>query len=402
MIGGHLAFAPRAQKEAKALRNAGHDVMVRGGWWSDALAQEDVELAQRMDIDFAPVIDTRKKDIGSFLFRFKQRLTRELFLRTGICSPRIFGPGAPEFLREARRLQPDVVMVHSETGLWVGKQLLDEGYRVGIDFEDWFSQDLLPQDRGGRPIEALQALERELLQRACCIVTTTRVLAEKLAEDARCARIPIAVPNCFPAGERERALRVQKDEVPPGTVSFYWFSQTIGPGRGLETLAEALQQLEGNWSLALRGALRGYRDWFEATFPPAVRDRIALLDTVPNEALLARSMGHDVGLALEEPFCPSRDLTATNKIFEYLRAGLAVIATETQGQMEVMAECPDAGLTIPPGNAHALAAVMQRMIDDSDYRMSCKKAAWEAGAGPWAWETHAPRLVEAITGSCLS
>lgn len=396
LTGGHLATAPRAQKEAKALRSAGAYVLVRGIWWNPILAEEDIALAREMNVDFAPMVDLRSDGHGSFALRLRQRVARESFTRLGWVTPRAFGLGAPEFLREARHINADLTMVHSEAGLWVGKKLLGVGRRVGVDFEDWFSKDLPLADRKGRPVAALQALERQLLQQAHCCLTTTQVLAEALAKDAGTGRLPVVVPNCFPAALRDKAQGGPRDAKPEGVVSFHWFSQTIGPGRGLETLAQALPRLNGDWQLTLRGALRGYQDWFDRTFPESVRSRIQLLDPVPNEELLARTMSHDVGLALEVPYCSSRDLTATNKIFEYLRAGLAIVATQTRGQEEVMRACPGAGELIASEDATALTGAMQRMLDDPAYLANCRRSSYEAGGTVWCWEAHATTLVNAV------
>lgn len=396
LIGGHFANAPRSQKEAVALRASGAHVLVRGTWWDPALAVEDMALARRMDVDFSPVVDLRGDVQSCFMLRLKQRVARECFSRLGWVMPRTFGIGSPEFLQEARFINADLTIVHSEAGLWVGKKLLEDGRRVGVDFEDWFSQDLPLADRMGRPVAALQALEKQLLRKAHCCLTTSQVLAEALARDACTSRVPAVVPNCFPAASRVQANPGTRDAKPDDVVSFHWFSQTIGPGRGLETLALALPLLIGEWQLTLRGALRGYKDWFDRTFPQELRSRVHLLDPVPNEELLGRTMSHDVGLALELPYCPNKELTASNKIFEYLRAGLAVIATRTLGQEEVMLSCPNAGDLIPPGDPVALAAAMQKMLDDSDYLANCRRFSNEAGGTVWSWEAHEAKLVNAI------
>lgn len=400
LVGSHLATAPRAQKEAKALRVTGTRVLIRGTWWDDRLAEEDLALAKKLDVDFCPVVDLRGR--ASITLRLHQRLARELFSRTGRVGPRLFGVAAPELLTESLRIKADLTMVHSEAGLWVGNALLKRGLRVGVDFEDWFSKDLPDSEHEGRPILAMGSLERQLLRKAHLCLSTTQALSLALAEDAGTARIPTVVPNAFPALERTAALLGTRDPKIEGVVSFYWFSQTIGPGRGLESLAQALALLDGEWQLALRGSLRTYQDWFERTFPESLRPRIQFLDPVPNSELLARTMTHDVGLALEEPYCPNKDLTASNKLFEYLRGGLAVIATRTRGQEEVMELCPEAGLLIPPGNQEALASAMQRLLDDPALLKKCQRASVTAAEGAWAWERHATRLQEAISSALFS
>lgn len=398
VIGAHLASAPRAQKEAKALRLAGADVKVVGVCLSPALAREDSELAERMGIQFSPAVNLCNSGFGSLSVRLRQRLAREIYSRLGWVSPRVFGIGAPEFLRFACLSKADITIVHSEVGLWVGRNLLQKGWKVAVDFEDWFSADLLPKDRKERPIEALEELEKFMLQNAAYCSTTSEPLANALAEFAKLPRAPVVIPNCFPVAERADALKKVAD-TKRAKISFHWFSQTIGPGRGLETLAAALQRLHGDWQMTLRGSLRGYRQWFENAFVESVRSRVHILDPVSNTELLARTMSHDVGLALEIPDCPNRELSATNKIFEYLRAGLAVIATRTRGQEYVMRDCPKAGELVEPGDPAALAASMQRMIDDAAYLRTCRDAALEAGEVVWSWEQFSPRLVHAIAST---
>jgi glycosyltransferase involved in cell wall biosynthesis len=388
IIGGHLATAPRPQKEAAVARDAGFQVLIRGTLWDDRLAREDLELAQDLGIDYAPVVDLRPSSKGASLHRLRLRASRELFTRLGIITPRVYGAGASELLTEALKINADLTMVHSEVGLWVGEQLMKRGFRVGCDFEDWFSEDLPESDRKGRPIQALKRLERLMVRKADPVLATTRAMAEALAHDAGSDRIPTVIPNCFPYDKAPKEGVGPRDQRDPEAVSFYWFSQTIGPGRGLETLAKALPLLTGNWQLFLRGEIRQYHPWFEATFPETIRSRVHLLPSVPNADLANYTSSHDVGLALEVPHCVNRNMTATNKIFEYLRCGLAVVATSTKGQVEVMNRCPDAGWVIPPSDASSLAKVLQGAIEDRETMSHRKIAAKKAAHDIWSLEQY--------------
>ena len=398
LIVGHLASAPRAQKEAWALRTAGAHVIIRGNWSNSALVDEDLALARALDVDFEPVTDLRRVG-GKLADRLRHRIAHEGSKRFGLLSSRVLGPGAPELLRAARRIKADLTMVHSEPGLWVARRLLKTGQRVGVDFEDWFSRDQLASDRNVAVREALQLLERQMLVHAHCCLTTTRVMAEALADDAETPRVPTVVRNCFPAFDPGQAVPGDVDVVDASAISFYWFSQTIGPGRGLETLARALPLLRGDWQLNLRGSIHGYREWFESVFPLEIRARIQCLDPVTNAALPARTRSHDVGLALELPYCPNKELTASNKIHEYMRAGLAVIATNTRGQAEVMHASMGAGVLVAAGDHEALAAAMQRMLDEPGHLRACQQHAAEAGRTVWDWARHEPILLRALAGA---
>lgn len=397
LIGGHLATAPRPQKEASAAKDAGYRVQIRGTWWDDRLAKEDLILAQELGIEYAPVVDLRAGSKGTSLHRIRQRVARELYARLGMVTPRVFGVGAPELLKEALRIKADLTMVHSEAGLWVGEKLMKSGLRVGCDFEDWFSEDLPEADRKGRPIQSLKSLERLMVRKADPVLATTLAMAEALAQDAVSDRIPTVIPNCFPYSKAPKADEGPRDQRDPAAVAFYWFSQTIGPGRGLETLANALPMLTGNWQLFLRGDIRFYKSWFDSTFPESIRSRIHLLPSVSNTDLPAYTASHDVGLAIEEPHCVNRDLTATNKIFEYLRCGLAVVATSTKGQVEIMSKCPDAGWVVPPSDASSLAKVLQEAVNDSVLLKKRMLAASDAAKDIWNWDKSSVLLFNNLT-----
>ena len=394
----HLSNAPRAQKEAGSLARAGADVTVFGSWWNAERAEEDLKLAERLGIRYVPLVDLRPEASSTFVPRLQARIAKEAIRRFGVALPESFGVSARAMVRAVEDLQPDLVMVHSEPGLWAGRKLHKKGYRVGIDFEDWFSEDLLEEARKSRPVAQIAAAEKYLLKNAAVAFATTDAMGHALANWAGEIPPPLTIPNTFPwqdAPEEPENL----DQRDPDAVSFYWFSQTIGPGRGLETLAEALTHLKGNWQLHLRGKLHTRVDWFESTFKEEIRDRVLIQPIVSNELLPAHSASHDVGLALEEPFCKSRDLTATNKIFEYLRCGLFTIATETSGQREVLAECPEAGFLLPSDAPVRLINALQDCIDHPNKLKASKKAAREAAKGPWNWETFEGRLVAAVEKS---
>jgi glycosyltransferase involved in cell wall biosynthesis len=396
LIGGHLATAPRPQKEAAAARNSGFRVQIRGVWWDDRLAAEDLELANDIGVEFAPIIDLRRRDFSTLLLKVKQRLARQVFAYVGFETRRALGIGGPEMLNEALRIRPDLTMVHSEAGLWVGDQLSQRKFRVGVDFEDWFSEDLPLVERKVRPLRLLKSLERKLLREAKLTLTTTRAMAEALAVVAQTSRLPEVIPNCFPWKKAPHFVVDPKESRGSSALSFYWFSQTIGPGRGLENLAAALMQVTGDWELHLRGELRTHQLWYEAAFPLMIRDRVKLHCPVTNAELPLASASHDVGLALEEPHCPSRDLTATNKVFEYMRCGLAVIVTRTAGQEEVMSVCPGVGWLVPPSDVEALREALQSCIDNRELVKKAGECALIAASNQWAWESFEGKMADLL------
>jgi glycosyltransferase involved in cell wall biosynthesis len=311
------------------------------------------------------------------------------------------GYGAKAMLRFARDYHADLTIVHSEAGLWVGKQLQQQGYRVGVDFEDWFSQDLLPAAQAQRPIAWMKSLEATLAQNCHYCLVPSQAMAMAMATAYQSPR-PTVIYNAFPLTRKSVESLTAHDRSDRITPSLHWFSQTIGPGRGLETLLAALPYVEGAVQVHLRGNCPpAYQTWLMDQVSEGWHDRLFVHHTVTNQELPARIAEHDIGLALETSTIPSRNLTVTNKLFQYLEAGLAVIATDTAGQREVLQACPQTGQLIASDDPKSLATAINHWVKHPGQLTIAKQAAAQASAA-LTWETQANRLVQQAAGALSS
>jgi glycosyltransferase involved in cell wall biosynthesis len=364
------------------------------------LVERDRLLMVNKKWRFAPIIDFQPTQrFNNWAVRLQGRLAREKYLRFGIFSPELLGYGVKAMLKAARQANADLTIVHSEAGLWVGNQLLDEGFRVGVDFEDWFSEDLLPEDRHIRPIAQLKRLESRLAQECTYCLTTSHALAQGLAK-AYHAPQPAVIYNAFPRSERSQIDHQKRDHQNLNLPSVHWFSQTIGPGRGLETLFQSLSYINIPLEIHLRGNYpESSRQWLESLVPPGWCDRLFIHPTVPNSELLSRIAEHDIGLALECNEIPSRNLTVTNKLFQYLQAGLAVIATDTDGQREILSQYPALGRLVSNDNPIALAQAINELLCEPDKLNAAKVASLEAFKEKFSWEQQSDKLSQLIANT---
>ena len=186
-IGAHLCTAPRPQKEALFLAKAGHDVTVCGIWFDPTLVARDQELVSQQPYEFKPILDFRDEPQNKFTrlgVRLQARIAREAYRRFKYFSPALLGYGAKAMVRTAKQAKADFNIFHSEAGLWAGHQLLKQGYPVGFDFEDWFSEDLPESARVTRPLKKIKELESSLLKQCDYRLTTSAGMARlsKVAE----------------------------------------------------------------------------------------------------------------------------------------------------------------------------------------------------------------------------
>ena len=125
-------------------------------------------------------------------------------------------------------------------------------------------------------------------------------------------------------------------------------------------------------------------------------------ETVANTELLSRIAEHDIGLALEVPYCLNKKHTISNKLFQYLQAGLAVIATDTPGQREILSQYPNIGSLIPSENPQVLAIAIEDLLINPQKLTQTKTAALDVAQNHLCWEKQTQRLRSLIEKSLES
>ncbi len=202
LTNGPLARNPRVVKEGTALGAAGHDVTILGVRNHAPSVPLDAALAAGAPFThrWIDLLDGPR----AWALRARVRLARDAAHRLGLTSIHSLGP-ATALLRAARNHRADLVIVHNEIAHWAGVRLIAEGRRVASDFEDWHSEDLLPADRPGRPLDLLRRTEHSLLHHAASVTTTSDALANAL-HARHGGRRPAVVTNSFPLQPDPRTL----------------------------------------------------------------------------------------------------------------------------------------------------------------------------------------------------
>lgn len=249
------------------------------------------------------------------------------------------------------------------------------------------------------PSALVARCEAELLRGGTHATCTSLAMSRALADEYKVAA-PKVVYNAFSWASRERLDGLTKDRSGGRRYSVHWYSQTMGEGRGLGDLLAALPHVAHDVEVHLRGALgREGRAWLDGRIPPQWRDRVHLHGLVSNAELPSRIAEHDIGFAGEMKTPPSRDVTVTNKILQYLLAGLAVVASDTRGQCEVAEGAPGAVFLYRSGEPLSLAAQLNRLLGSPDLLKTAKQAALTAARERFCWERIAPLLVESVAAA---
>jgi hypothetical protein len=330
----HICRNPRAYKEAIVLWEAGYGILIITTIYSDELLDEDKQLLKGTNIQYQFAADLRHKSLTNFRIKLRRFLSIKLVKKLHLQLPSALGYNLPGYCRLINTLNADLYFVHQELPLYLGCRLVKEGKKVIFDLEDWYSEDLLPEAQRERPLKLLRRLERFALKNGAHVQTTSNVLASELADIYEVEK-PSVIYNTFNSTDREITYKNRSNVK---TTSLYWFSQTLGPGRGIESIIEAIKSVSYPLELHLRGnCTQAYHDLLFLLMGDQNSHKLFIHPLVTNDKLDETIREHDIGLSLEYYQPKNKDLTASNKIFHYLVNKVPVIATPTMGHKEVAA-----------------------------------------------------------------
>jgi glycosyltransferase involved in cell wall biosynthesis len=397
---GEISQNPRVVKEADALCDSGYDVVVlfaQHAEWPVALDQRILDRAKWRGHAIEIWPSGARRRILRLLLKARVAFFRKLSTLS------TYAPFAElaysRFLLEqlwlAVRARADLYIGHYPQSLpvvaWAARLT---GARYSFDFEDFHLGETQADALTHR---LLTVVESRYLRKACLITTSSWGIAREIARTHGLVE-PITILNVFRWADRAQQLPAEAPRVGQRPLSLYWFSQIVSLDRGLQDVIRAMQCLHEPVELHIRGSASAQvkAELMAVAQRCGVAGRIRFLDPVPPDDLLGSAAEHDVGLCLEVPVTCNRDICITNKMFLYMLAGLAVVASRTRGQAEVLEISPDVGFLYESGDHHALANIIERLARNHDLLAHTKTRALVAARERWNWERESQTLLTAV------
>jgi glycosyltransferase involved in cell wall biosynthesis len=269
---------------------------------------------------------------------------------------------------------------------------------VWYDSQEYFAGDAIARIDSQRARWVRQA-QRQCITDATVVTATTQVLADRLTTELclkppamRLRNAPLTAKAPEPRAEPARRA---------DAVRLVWHGFAVHlRGRGVDLLLHAVARCQQPVVLTLQGRVA---DDERARIEQLCRelgiaDAVRFRPPAHPERIVASLADDEVGVIAEPGVDENQRLTSSNKLFEYLHAGLAVIAPDLPGIAETIAG-EDAGLLYPAANVTALAAAIDRLAADAELRRALQRRAaaaaeritWAADFAP-VWH----RLQEAV------
>ena len=209
-------------------------------------------------------------------------------------------------------------------------------------------------------------------------------------------RPPDGVLNVFPRAQ------APPGPTPTGTVepgpSVYWFSQTIGPDRGLECAVQAIGRARARPHLYLRGSpASGFLDRLQTIAAAAgAAGRLHILSPAAPSEMERLAAPCDVGFVGETGQTASRRIALTNKLFTYLLAGLPVVMSDIPAHRAFAPEAGDAARLYTTDDADSLAAALDSLLGDPALLAAARAAAFRLGQTRFNWDVERAKLLDKI------
>lgn len=303
----------------------------------------------------------------------------------------------PELERAALRTRADLYIAHNIGALRAAVLAARRWHaRVGYDLEDYLPGMRL-QASSPSPLDCIvERVEAAYLPHVDYSTAASSGIASAYARQYD-IRMPETILNVFPLAERPDTFRAGERD---GPLRLYWFSQTVGPERGLEDALQAMGRLRGRAiELHLRGTWQpGYRERFFALAASAGLDPGQIRDhpPAPPGEMVRLASEYDVGLALEQPVSEGRDLCLTNKIFTYMLAGNAIAGTSTSGQRPVLERIGEAAALYDPGDVETLACKLSQWYDGRDALERARRRAWDEATQTYNWDLEKQKFLDIV------
>ena len=392
----HISYNPRVLKEADALSAAGYEVVVVTVNNTDSQAAFDEELMRRRSWRWRTV-NFRKERAGERRYWLYLSLKQRVFL---VLSRVSYRGGIAERAAEKAYDALTAMAIDEKADMYIAHhaEALGAAYRAarrnearfGFDAED-FHTGMNETGTVSAQDKLVEYLETNYLPRVTYMTAASKGIGEAYRNKYG-VKLPLTILNVFPY-----------EELPAGDVSepvkFYWYSQVIGPNRGIELLLEAASMVRLPFEIHLRGSLQNvaYRDKLkELCGSSGLWERLVWHEPILAERLIREANRYDVGLALESDISFNRNICVTNKTFAYLMSRLVLLGTDTEGQKDIFSHFPDASRICRMNNATELAAGMEYFIGHRDLLMAGKKAAGKAVRDTFNWEMETQKLLRYI------
>lgn len=389
---GQPSLNPRLIKEADTLINAGYDVMVLYSYWNDWGHALDKALLESKKWKSLCIGGNPQNKGLTFIFsQLIHKGAKIIVRKVGLIGhfPELaIARGSFFLMREAKKHKADLYIGHNLGALpAIVKAARRHRAKYSFDAEDFHRQEIDNNDNSCH-FKLSKCLEDRYLKDADYFSVSSPQIA-KAYQQLYPNLNPVSIRNVFPINKdiKQRIINTTRP------IRLFWFSQTIGISRGLNDIAKALEFLKAyHFELHLLGYIPNeYKQQFIDSELNGMGN-VFFHPPVPPDELIYFASQFDIGLAVERSEPLNRDICLTNKIFTYLLAGLAIVASDTAAQTNFLNENPTVGDIYQKDDLQSLVDLLSNYYLNRNRLFDTCESSLKIGVEQLNWENESQKF----------
>lgn len=396
----HLSLNPRVVKEADALTEAGFSVAVIAPDYSAFGNEADRAFCDRpWKIVERPKFGPRSPIFTRTLELVRRSAADIAVGKFGITHPialhAAWHPVAPLLIAAARR-QPASLYIGHLVGLPAAAlAAAHHGAKYAYDAEDFHPGDLPDTPENAVANGLVRQIEERYLPGCTYMTAASPGIADAYAAEYGIPR-PTVILNTFPTSNAP-LCSTPAGSARPGP-SIYWYSQTIGNDRGLQSAIRAIALSSYRPHLYLRGDCSPVfaAELRKLARDHGVEDQLHFLPLAAPQEMEKLASVYDLGLCGEIGHTENRRIALTNKQFTYLLAGLPVLMSDISAHVAFATKAEGAVELFKVDDTVSLAKAIDRTLADPNRLAEMRFTAWKLGHTRYNWKVDAKILVELV------
>ena len=251
------------------------------------------------------------------------------------------------------------------------------------DFHEWYSQNVSydPWTERFRPhhffkrilYEHVEYLAIHYSSRVVTVCQSIRERLESVYQSPKAIRVVRNIPEL--AGQADEPLFDLRRELNiPEDQRIVLYQGGMGQSRNLEPVIEAMKYV-ANAVFVIRGpGHEMYATHYDNIARKCgVSDRVFCLPPVPHARVVTEAKSADVGLwTLLSNVGLNFKLALPNKVFEYLAAGLPILAADLP-EVRALIDQYDVGLCFSPDDPECIAHCINQIVEDGSFFQRCRE-----------------------------
>ncbi|MGN6415921.1 MAG: glycosyltransferase [Pseudobacter sp.] len=383
-----ISYNPRLLKAADFLHGKGAEVTVYNTL--TGLTTKEIQEGVKGSRKWRLVeVDISKRSQGSrFNWLYSSLVSRfgfEMFkrFRSRLFFKHVLNKGYVLFPSALKNEKFDYIIIHLVDTLPLAVEIKKKtGARIVYDSQEYFVGQYHFSSVVAR--DWVIAAEAAYAKDIDIVIATTNVMREKLKEDFRKDDRDVIRVRNTPSKHNVDGT-AQEDK----TLRIVWHGLTIVPEniRGLQTVVKAISFCKTPVHLYIQGNITPARLEQMNTILKDLKisDKVTILKPADPDHIIASLIRYDVGATGELDGQMNQRLTSSNKMFDSINAGLAVVVPDLPGHVETIREF-NVGLIYETGNSEDMAKKLDELNTDRALLGQFKQAAKKARDKELYWE----------------